>query len=55
MDGPEMLERSARWINGGELLTMNDFFSEDAGSGAVATYLKRISFLRGQSLVTLEV
>ena len=55
IDGQEMLERSARWINGGEPLTMIGFFSEDAGSGAVATCLKRISFLRGQSLVTLEV
>jgi hypothetical protein len=55
MDGQEMLERSARWINGGEPLTMIGFFSEDAGSGAVATCLRRISFLRGQSLVILEV
>ena len=55
MDGQEMLERSARKINSGEPLAMNGSFSEDAGSCAVATYLRRISFLRGQSLVTLEV
>jgi glyoxylase-like metal-dependent hydrolase (beta-lactamase superfamily II) len=35
MDGPEMLERSARWITGEEPLAMNGLFSEDAGGAAV--------------------
>ena len=55
IDGQEMLERSARWITGEEPLAMNGLFSEDAGSGAVVTDPKCISFLLGQSLMTLEV